>query len=130
MTSRYLWQTVAAVGLILSACGLSSDSSGSSATPGAPTDSASSQRALPSDATQLPTTRLDRRSIVPSDRVTTVGSFVLLALGAAATALRCLDAGAAVLPLAGAGWLYAGLLGACVLDCVILGHYGGKLVFH
>lgn len=63
-------------------------------------------------------------------KIKIVGSFVLLGLGAGATAVRFLVPEAALFPLAGAGWLYAGLLGACALDCVILGHYGGKLVFH
>lgn len=63
-------------------------------------------------------------------KIKIVGSLALFVLGAAAVAVRCLAPGAAALPLTGVGWLYAGLLAACVVDCVILGHYGGKLVFH
>ncbi len=63
-------------------------------------------------------------------KIKIVGSFILLGLGAAAVAVRLLCPEAAVLPLAGAGWLYSGLLAACVVDCVVLGHFGGKLVFH
>lgn len=59
-----------------------------------------------------------------------VGGFVLLALAAAAVALRSLAPDAAALPLAGAGYAYAGLLAACAATCVVLGHYGGRLVFH
>lgn len=63
-------------------------------------------------------------------KIKIVGSFLLLALGAAAVAVRTFLPGAGAVPLAGFGWFYAGLLAACVVDCVILGHYGGKLVFH
>ena len=63
-------------------------------------------------------------------KIKIVGSFILLGLGIAAIAVRWLYPAAAELPMAGAGWLYSGLLGACVLNCVVLGHYGGKLVFH
>ena len=58
------------------------------------------------------------------------GSFVLMALGASAVLLRALHPDLAVLPLGGLGWVYFGLLAACTATCVVLGHYGGKLVFH
>ena len=56
--------------------------------------------------------------------------FVLIGLSVPAVLLRSLDPGVAALPLAGAGYAYAGLLAACAATCVVLGHYGGKLVFH
>ena len=58
------------------------------------------------------------------------GSFVLMALGASAVLLRALHPDLALLPLGGLGWVYFGLLAACTATCVVLGHYGGKLVFH
>lgn len=63
-------------------------------------------------------------------RIKIVGAFVLIGLSISAVLLRYLVPGVAYLPLSGAGWAYAGLLGACVATCVVLGHYGGKLVFH
>ncbi len=63
-------------------------------------------------------------------RIKIVGSFVLWGLSGSAALLRYGNPGLAALPLGGAGWLYAGLLGACLATCVVLGHYGGKLVFH
>lgn len=63
-------------------------------------------------------------------KIKITGAFVLIALSVPAALLRYFDPGIAALPLAGAGWLYAGLLAACVGTCVVLGHYGGKLVFH
>ena len=58
------------------------------------------------------------------------GSFVLMALSAPAVWLRASQPDLAVLPLSGLGWAYFGLLAACTATCVVLGHYGGKLVFH
>ncbi len=63
-------------------------------------------------------------------RIKIVGAFVLIALSVPAVVLRSLVPGVAALPLAGAGYAYAGLLAACAATCVVLGHYGGKLVFH
>ncbi len=47
-----------------------------------------------------------------------------------AVLLRAFHPDLAVLPLAGLGWAYFGLLAACTATCVVLGYYGGKLVFH
>jgi hypothetical protein len=44
--------------------------------------------------------------------------------------LRAFNPDLAVLPLGALGWAYFGLLAACTTTCVVLGHYGGKLVFH
>jgi hypothetical protein len=44
--------------------------------------------------------------------------------------LRAFHPDLAVLPLGALGWAYFGLLAACTATCVVLGHYGGKLVFH
>jgi len=63
-------------------------------------------------------------------RIKITGSFVLMALGAPAVLLRASHADLAVLPLGALGWAYFGLLAACTATCVVLGYYGGKLVFH
>ena len=63
-------------------------------------------------------------------RIKIAGSFVLMALGAPAVLLRAFHADLAVLPLGALGWAYFGLLAACTATCVVLGYYGGKLVFH
>jgi uncharacterized membrane protein len=63
-------------------------------------------------------------------RIKIAGSFVLMALGAPAVLLRAFHPDLAVLPLVGLGWVYLGLLAACTATCVVLGYYGGKLVFH
>jgi len=68
--------------------------------------------------------------LTPVFRIKIAGAFVLVALSAAAAALRAALPQVAALPLSGAGWLYAALLAACAADCVILGYYGGRLVFH
>jgi uncharacterized membrane protein len=58
------------------------------------------------------------------------GAFVLMALAGPAVWLRAFHPDLAALPLGGLGWVYLGLLAACTATCVVLGHYGGKLVFH
>jgi len=63
-------------------------------------------------------------------RIKIVGAFILMALAASAVLLRAFHPGLAVLPLGGLGWLYLGLLAACAATVVVLGYYGGKLVFH
>ena len=63
-------------------------------------------------------------------KIKITGSFVLMALGAAAVFLRAFHPDLSVLPLAGLGWAYFGLLTACTATCVVVGYYGGKLVFH
>ena len=63
-------------------------------------------------------------------RIKIAGSFVLMALAGPAVLLHTFHPDLAVLPLAGLGWAYFGLLAACTATCVVLGYYGGKLVFH
>lgn len=63
-------------------------------------------------------------------KIKITGSFVLMALSGPALLLHELHPEVAVLPLAGLGWAYFGLLAACTATCVVLGYYGGKLVFH
>ncbi len=63
-------------------------------------------------------------------KIKIAGSFVLIALAGPAVLLRAFHPDLAVLPLAGLGWVYFGLLAACTATCVVLGYYGGKLVFH
>lgn len=63
-------------------------------------------------------------------KIKITGAFVLMALAGPAVLLRAFHPDLAVLPLAGLGWAYFGLLAACTATCVVLGYYGGKLVFH
>ena len=63
-------------------------------------------------------------------KIKITGSFVLMALAGPAILLRAFHPDLAVLPLGGLGWAYFGLLAACTATCVVLGHFGGKLVFH
>jgi uncharacterized membrane protein len=63
-------------------------------------------------------------------RIKIVGAFVLIGLSVPAVLLRTFVPDVGILPLAGLGWIYGTLLFACVVTCVVLGHYGGKLVFH
>ncbi len=63
-------------------------------------------------------------------RIKIIGAFVLMAMGAPAVLLRAFHPDLAVLPLAGLGWAYFALLAACTATCVVVGYYGGKLVFH
>ena len=63
-------------------------------------------------------------------RIKIVGAIILLALAAPAVLLRAYNPGLAVLPLGGLGWVYLVLLAACTATVVVLGYYGGKLVFH
>ena len=61
------------------------------------------------------------------------GAFVAALFGAlagSAVLLRAFHPDLAVLPLGTLGWAYFALLAACTATCVVLGHYGGKLVFH
>jgi uncharacterized membrane protein len=63
-------------------------------------------------------------------RIKIAGAFVLMALAVPAVLLRAFHPELAVLPLGGLGWVYFGLLAACTATCVVVGYYGGKLVFH
>jgi hypothetical protein len=63
-------------------------------------------------------------------RIKIAGSFVLMVLAGPAVLLRTFHTDLAVLPLGALGWAYFGLLAACTATCVVLGYYGGKLVFH
>lgn len=63
-------------------------------------------------------------------RIKIVGALILMLLAASTVLLRAYNPDLAVLPLAGFGWVYFGLLAACTVTCVVLGYYGGKLVFH
>ena len=63
-------------------------------------------------------------------RVKIVGAIVLLLLAAPAVLLREFHPDLVLLPLGGLGYLYFALLAACTATCVVLGYYGGKLVFH
>lgn len=63
-------------------------------------------------------------------RIKIAGALVLMALAAPAVLLRAFHPDLAALSLGGLGWVYFGLLAACTATCVVLGYYGGKLVFH
>ena len=63
-------------------------------------------------------------------RIKIVGALVLMLLATTTVMLRAYHPGLAALPLVGFGWAYLGLLAACSVVCVVLGYYGGKLVFH
>jgi len=63
-------------------------------------------------------------------KIKITGSFVLMALAGPAVLLRVFHPDLPLLPLGGLRWVYFGLLAACTATCVVLGHYGGKLVFH
>jgi hypothetical protein len=63
-------------------------------------------------------------------RIKIVGALVLMVLATTTVLLRAYHPDLAVLPLGGFGWAYLVLLAACSVTCVVLGYYGGKLVFH
>ncbi|HEY5460672.1 MAG TPA: DUF2231 domain-containing protein [Deferrimonas sp.] len=63
-------------------------------------------------------------------RIKIAGAFVLMVLAVPAVLLRAFYPELAILPLGGLGWVYFGLLAACTATCVVVGYYGGKLVFH
>jgi uncharacterized membrane protein len=66
--------------------------------------------------------------MTPVFKIKMIGALVLSLLAAAAVLLRYSHP--LQLPLDGAGWLYLVLLTACTATCTLIGHYGGKLVFH
>ena len=59
-----------------------------------------------------------------------VGALLLIGLSVPAVLLRILVPEVAARPLGGLGWLYGFLLVACTVTNVVLGHFGGKLIFH
>jgi len=63
-------------------------------------------------------------------RIKISAALVLLALALPAVLLRQQFPGINALPLHWPGWLYLGLLAACLIDGMIIGYYGGRLVFH
>jgi len=63
-------------------------------------------------------------------RIKSWGSFVLVSLAAVALAVRLLHPEIVGMGISGPVILYASLLGACSATCVVLGYYGGKLVFY
>jgi uncharacterized membrane protein len=63
-------------------------------------------------------------------RIKSWGSIILVLLAAVALAFRLLHPEIAGMGTTGPVILYASLLGACSFTCVVLGYYGGKLVFH
>lgn len=63
-------------------------------------------------------------------RIKIIGATCLTALSLPALLIRLDHPEVSALPLAGTGWTYFVLLAACQVACMIIGHYGGKLVFH
>lgn len=63
-------------------------------------------------------------------RIKIIGAISLTALSLPALLIRLEHPEVTALPLAESGWIYVGLLAACQIACMIIGHYGGKLVFH
>jgi uncharacterized membrane protein len=63
-------------------------------------------------------------------RIKIWGAYILAFLAAAALAVRLLHPEIAGMGISVPVILYASLLGACTVTCVVLGYYGGKLVFH
>jgi uncharacterized membrane protein len=68
--------------------------------------------------------------MTPVFRIKIISAFLLFGFAIPAILLRTFMPEGNFLPLAGPGWIYGTLLAACTLTNVILGHYGGKLVFH
>lgn len=63
-------------------------------------------------------------------RIKIIGAACLAALSLPAVLIRLQHPEVTVLPFAETGWIYLGLLAACQVACMVIGHYGGKLVFH
>jgi uncharacterized membrane protein len=63
-------------------------------------------------------------------RIKIWGAIILVLLGGAALVVRLLHPEIAGMGASGPVVLYASLLGACSATCVVLGYYGGGLVFH
>lgn len=63
-------------------------------------------------------------------RIKIIGAASLAVLALPAFLLRLQYPETTALPLSGTGWIYLGLLAACQVACMVVGHYGGKLVFH
>lgn len=63
-------------------------------------------------------------------RIKIIGALVLLILSLPALLIRLQHPEVMLLPLDWTGWVYFGLLAACQTDCMIIGYYGGRLVFH
>ena len=63
-------------------------------------------------------------------RIKIVGAIVLFLMAAPTVLLRAFYPDLSLLPLGGLGYVYFLLLAACAGTCVVLGYYGGKLVFH
>jgi uncharacterized membrane protein len=71
-----------------------------------------------------------RRQMTKVFKIKIIGALMLLVLALPAVMMRLQHPEMNLLPLDWTGWLYLGFLGACLVDSMIIGHYGGKLVFH
>jgi uncharacterized membrane protein len=63
-------------------------------------------------------------------RIKIIGAMVLFILSLSMLLIRLQHPEVTALPLDWIGWTYVGLLTACQIDCMIIGYYGGRLVFH
>jgi len=63
-------------------------------------------------------------------RIKIIGATSLTALSLPALLIRLQHPEVTALPLAETGWIYLGLLAACQVACIVVGHFGGKLIFH
>lgn len=63
-------------------------------------------------------------------KIKITGALVLIVLALPAVLMRQQHPEMNLLPIDWTGWLYLGLLAACQTDCMIIGYYGGRLVFH
>jgi uncharacterized membrane protein len=63
-------------------------------------------------------------------RIKIIGAITLLVLAIPAVLMRLQHPEMNLLPLDLSGWIYFGLLTSSFIDCLIVGHYGGRLIFH
>jgi uncharacterized membrane protein len=71
-----------------------------------------------------------RQAMTVAFRVKMVGAAILTVLACSALALRSAHPELLAAPLSWLGWFYLLLLTGCVAASGVVGHYGGRLVFH
>lgn len=63
-------------------------------------------------------------------KIKIISAVAILLFSFPAVLIRLMYQEITFLPLNPGGWVYFTLLGAVLIPCVVVGHYGGKLVFH
>lgn len=63
-------------------------------------------------------------------KIKIISSVAILSLSFPAVLIRLTHQEISILPLDVTGWIYFSLLGALLIPCTVVGHFGGKLVFH